>query len=290
MIYFQTLGYPLRIYKTSMDSKTQRFCQFCCKGFPNLKSLKEHMSDIHTENGKYKCHICKTSTFESYTGLKNHYAIHNGNKNQCTLCDATLHSPSNLIRHIKGVHGDDKKLSCTICNKKLKGNGALKTHMNTHGGIKYECNICHNFLSSKSKLTRHMNIHKPDEERFLKCQICGKMLATKSSLQSHISTIHNKVQHDCPKCNAKFSLMSNLRRHLRTVHVGSKRITCQICDTTMQKDSFVSHMKTIQMLVQNMSVMCAINFINQSHLYKYIKENLILSTNKTIGAKYVENN
>ncbi len=215
--------------------------------FQTLKATVEHESSTHMEGGKYKCHQCNCY-FETRLGFINHCAAHKGQQlHKCTTCDRAYYSLSNLIRHNRTVHGENKKLPCTKCEKTFKHKDSLKEHMQCHNGIKVKCSICHKFVRCKKTLIRHMRTHKPKEERRVKCGICEKSLISEQGLRHHMKHIHtdgNTYRYQCDICKQTFNYRENMRRHIRTVHENKHWIQCPKCATTVSKDMLKQHLKT----------------------------------------------
>lgn len=57
----------------------------------------------------------------------------------------------------------------------------------------------------------------------INCPVCSKELWLQN-LKNHIECVHKKNKtHDCHICKKKFYCKSNLNRHIKEIHLGSKR-------------------------------------------------------------------
>ena len=78
----------------------------------------------------------------------------------CEYCVYECKDPSNMQRHIRGLHSSDR-YNCQICSAEFKWISGLKKHMQNH---------------------------------YSQMKIVNQPLSRKDSLMSHINTIHNGEQ------------------------------------------------------------------------------------------------
>lgn len=95
----------------------------------------------------------------------------------------------------------------------------------------YKCSVCNKAFDRPYRLTRHLEIHDPNRPR-LPCSYCSKSFTRKDSLESHIKSVHASVHpYTCTHetCNRSFATRSMYLNHLK-VHGESKPYHCQECE------------------------------------------------------------
>ena len=90
-----------------------------------------------------------------------------------------------------------------------------------------------------SDITKELKI-----EMNVECASCGKMFKDKSELKVHVKKIHLKIKdHICDKCAKSFSCKSYLNAHLST-HLEDN-IPCYICGVKLSKKiKLIKHIKS----------------------------------------------
>ena len=154
------------------DSKERPFqCAFpnCKKSFKNTTHFKSHMF-THTRISNYRCTYpeCGDNTYFAHK--------------------------SDLDRHTRTKHSDEKPFVCDICGHKTKLKDNLKQHLFTHTRISnYRCTYpeCgdNTYFVHRSNLDRHMRIKHSDEKPFV-CDICGHKTKRKDHLKVHLLNRH----------------------------------------------------------------------------------------------------
>ena len=59
----------------------------------------------------------------------------------CEICESNFSTKDSLRRHVKIVHGEQKKFVCNVCSKTLRSKIDLNSHMKTIHEDK-KCFIC----------------------------------------------------------------------------------------------------------------------------------------------------
>ena len=54
---------------------------------------------------------------------------------ECTVCGKGFPMKKTCRRHIQTVHTDNQQVVCHVCNKQMKNNASLKTHLRGSHGI-----------------------------------------------------------------------------------------------------------------------------------------------------------
>ena len=138
---------------------------------------------------------------------------------------------------------------CELCGQSYNTLNKLKAHKYNKHKIAseetFECQECGKTFSHKFQLNKHKFVH---QDPSFECATCFKKFKTRKSLVRHYDLIHNKTPAtssmiQCPECPAKFSLQSNLNRHLKG---HSECYKCSQCNVTFNRcDSLRRHLKLV---------------------------------------------
>ena len=90
------------------------------------------------------------------------------------------------------THNKDKHFVCNICNKLLKSNDFLVSHLDSHKLIEVgsysKCHQCDKMFDTENKAKRHLETHKPRMD--VQCEFCKKRYKNKDSLRRHTIKMH----------------------------------------------------------------------------------------------------
>jgi len=188
-------------------------CPKCGKRFINKASLQTHESHVHGTKSKKKCPICGKFFYRIKTHIKRHDNCH-----YCTICGKKFESLGALEYH-RAKHYN-KKYSCKLCDKKFGSRQARYRHEQKHKEA-YVCNICKKVFTTKDFLLEHIiYVHKKESDKYIKCDVCGKTMQARL-LKRHMREIHDgkkriiKKSLVCSICKKTFSLLSELEDHIR---------------------------------------------------------------------------
>lgn len=96
------------------------------------------------------------------------------------------------------------------------------------------CDLCGKTFNCKAKFLTHLKtLHMT---KLFDCDFCGKKFTWKNELRSHIR-MHNKKT----KCQVCYSLVSNMKTHIKTVHVQGQKVPCSICGVRVAKNYLKRH-------------------------------------------------
>ena len=135
---------------------------------------------------------------------------------------------------------------------------------------------------SKSKVWDHFLFNRIDSEA--KCNHCSAVLKASGSFDTTGLHHHLKVKHStvvsklnesvgCNHCNAKFLIKYKLKRHISSVHEGSKPYQCVICGKAYsRKEELNVHITSVhEKKKPYMCDICGNCFVDKRRLHKHIK-------------------
>uniref|UniRef100_A0A915PS06 C2H2-type domain-containing protein n=1 Tax=Setaria digitata TaxID=48799 RepID=A0A915PS06_9BILA len=208
------LKHHLQRHERTHDLSLVHICNRCSSSFRNFESLVAHKSRIHgiDENGEkilslnYSCNKCKQK-FGTFIELNRHkYFCLNETriKQRKKLRDASSSSSTSSIFSVSSRPKIDK--TCAICNRKFASRQSLIRHMGRiHPGEKID------------EIKRYEIIQSPDLP--FACNICSKRFTTKTLMLVHRKR-HEGRYFACELCEKAYPLASELRKHIKRVHVA----------------------------------------------------------------------
>ena len=126
-------------------------CPFCTQPFNQYSEYLQHLGE-HKDR-IIRCRIC-SKEFKTITKLRVHTKTH---VNQCPLCSENYLTPQALQDHVKESHGSDPaavERQCSLCEFTCHSISELTEH-NQSVHHPYGCNICFLCFSAEYKLEDH---------------------------------------------------------------------------------------------------------------------------------------
>lgn len=131
----------LEIYKKKPHKQTPKAvpkaqCNICKRLLLNKFVLKNHIKNVHIDDGPHICNICQKE------------------------------SPSNhaLKEHKRNMHESVRKYKCSFCKKAFKKQLLLKEHMAVHLRVPlYKCQFCEKTFNSNTYRCSHRKWKHPEE-------------------------------------------------------------------------------------------------------------------------------
>ncbi|CAG9811371.1 unnamed protein product [Chironomus riparius] len=207
--------------------KLNVICKVCNLEMKFL-SLKDHMLSVHSDERKFKCHLCSKS-FKLPSVLKNHLMSHD-KQFECKICGKKFRNGPDLKFHIKQFHENPRSFKCEICEKGFFDKGNFKKHLKTHDKNRdkaYKCDRCSYSDDNKAHLKKHQNFHARWDAKVgkdgVKCPKCSVMFKDEKHLSFHIAVVHPKVLFQCDLCAMYSKTKTNFEKHMRVVHLRNKK-------------------------------------------------------------------
>ena len=126
-------------------------CLYCTQQFNQYSEYLQHLGE-HKDK-VIRCRICNKE-FKTITQLRVHTKTH---VNQCPLCPENFFTPQALQDHMKESHGSDPaavERQCSLCEFTCNSMSELAEH-NQSVHHPYSCNICFSHFSAEDKLVDH---------------------------------------------------------------------------------------------------------------------------------------
>ncbi|XP_037941601.1 zinc finger protein 260-like [Teleopsis dalmanni] len=227
-------------------------CKHCGKIFSSRRSLESHIK-LH-ERGReriYECKECHKSYF-SHPVYMRHLTLHVPEELRninCPQCKKSFATEYMMTQHLNNVHLNLHTKMCELCGKSIRGNEALRQHMETHSGktAPIQCNECGMTLTTKYGLIRHKKVMHSEENQIPKtCEICSKVSPSVFAHERHMRYMHKtERKFACTLCDKAFKTSFTLREHM-TTHIGGALYTCTHCTKTFNsKANMYAHRKKI---------------------------------------------
>ncbi|XP_061189903.1 uncharacterized protein LOC133197737 [Saccostrea echinata] len=189
------------------------------------ENLDESLADINPDEkftesglypGLYRCNVCnklfdKAPELTDHT--KEHSEVPDAKTFACSLCNMTFKFKMNLVRH-QLVHEGKTSGNNTVGTSKQK----IKIEpVNDSGDPKrpFMCSQCPMKFKYSTNLVKHEAVHSDD--RPCKCTVCDKSFPSMTNLKKHMN-IHIGCKVPCRHCEAVFSHVGALRKHIRLLH------------------------------------------------------------------------
>lgn len=137
----------------------------------------------------------------------------------CPTCNKVFSTPYKLRVHIRS-HTGEKPFKCDVCSAEFSQKSNLNKHIRAHSGVKraksFVCPTCGIRGSDNDAISRHMLTH--TTEKSFVCDVCGKAFAQMRGLALHKQTHEAVGRYSCPHCEMRFSINSNMHKHVRMKH------------------------------------------------------------------------
>lgn len=203
-------------------------CDHCDKKFIWKGALKSHLLHNHRSDPEKKTYMC-VICFRQYATpgslashrKSTHFPNSEKHRNLCEICSKSFATYTSYKEHMIS-HSEDcvkLQLQCPQCNKWLKNQRCLKSHMKTHSAAEFKCEEC-DYSSKKENLLRNHYLTQHTADRPFSCDECEKTFKVKRHLTVHKTQAHANVKAGkvCEFCSREFNSSSNYYTHRKTIH------------------------------------------------------------------------
>ncbi|XP_074306816.1 transcription factor IIIA-like [Silene latifolia] len=231
--------------------KGNNTCEECGASFKKPAHLKQHMLS-HSFERPFACPVddCNAS-YRRKDHLNRHLIQHEGKLFKCPMdnCNKEFSVHGNISRHLKKYHEgkcdpsdtpeEQKKHVCqkSGCGKEFKYASQLQKHEESH----VECSeaycadpSCMKAFANRECLQEHMR----SCHQYIICEVCGSKHLRKNykrHLQSHDDDGSSEVLNcNFEGCDHSFTTSSNLRQHVKAVHLNLKPFACSVSGCSMR--------------------------------------------------------
>ncbi|XP_073728435.1 pogo transposable element with ZNF domain isoform X3 [Misgurnus anguillicaudatus] len=147
---------------------------------------------------------------------------------------------------------------CLSCNKNMKNNIRLMTHMRYHveldqqnGEMDTSCQHCFRHFPTPFRLQCHLESVHTSIESSTKCKICEWSFESEPVFLQHMKNTHKpgEMPYVCQVCDYRSSLYSDVFKHFVTWHEDTRHLLCQYClkvfkHSTSYQQHYVRHQKS----------------------------------------------
>lgn len=201
-------------------------------------------------------------------------------KFSCTKCDKKFVHNYTLRMHMNQVHDKDEKeatIPCKFCDKFYKTERQLKGHVDfchKESQQTWICHICSKVLKTKSTLEIHINAHiNPDDP--IECNLCGHILKNKRRFAIHMSKHKSEANgpYECEKgCGKVFKHRYAMIDHCAFVHTN-KQFGCSYCEKNFKhKKALEEHEAVHSGLNLYSCPFCDRSFKNSGNMHSHKKK------------------
>nr|XP_023017751.1 PR domain zinc finger protein 15-like [Leptinotarsa decemlineata] len=164
-------------------------------------------------------------------------------ENDQLMCDICLKSFKKLRQLLLHMAQHTGRFSCHDCNKMFARKENFQFHV-CNSYYKIKCTLCDKLFFQKKYLTQHLK-----QAHTFTCKWCHNSHESKEHLKNHAcskkpQSPDKKKTFPCTKCSKQFTLMKNLRVHLRNHDLPKERYTCPTCGMVLNsRKCYLKHLK-----------------------------------------------
>jgi len=262
------------------NTKVKCTLEGCEEEFPGHVDLQDHFRAEHPSlmEGRDWCHLCRIPTaviqwhnkqFHETddmdgTAFRPLYSVHFSQICRVDGCKFFATNIRYLDEHTRSVHGIEPRTKCSKCGRIVRD--MEKHNRDFHSLLPvHACDHCDKKFASIDKLKTHMSTH---TQGLKTCEICH---AEVRKLEQHMRGVHTgegKLTCEVEGCKTTFMSKLALKKHMLHVHEGVK-YECEICGKEVV--NLRMHVKLVHEQIRNYKCPeCSKSFQTLTHLRTHV--------------------
>ncbi|RXG63552.1 Zinc finger protein [Armadillidium vulgare] len=278
-LHFKHFFYSFAKYclLVSMHIEEGVLCPLCEDSVNSVSLLEEHLESAHSDVSIRICLLCE-ETCGGKGALLRHINHHIMGVQKCPICSCRYSTQRQVSSHLEFIHKNKYSVKCTECSQCFDSYSNYESHkeevhktneengenclpligrkLETDSVIKLSkqkiniepnsslafCDLCKLSFTFKSQYERHLYSNHPHLFKY-RCEECECLFKNYGGLISH-QISHFFGLHHCPHCNAKFSKVDQIKKHLKFSHPFVKGLECKLCVKNFKTyDTYLNHLK-----------------------------------------------
>lgn len=210
----------------------------------NYKSTHQQHRGHDVIETLFKCLICDGFKAAEEEYFRIHIERHVNGDLRCPHCSFEAVTKPDREKHMREVHGDEKKFICDMCGFSSREKISLRNHMGiAHGILNFACTLCPAKLGSRVDRTKHYASEHTKEKKY--CKNCNsfKNSLTEEEYEKHLATCSPTVV--CDECGSVFPNKGGaLGQHKLCAHSNVRKHPCNLCSFSAKQMTVLRrHMK-----------------------------------------------
>lgn len=176
-------------------------------------------------NGTFICCVCGKK-FDFAIELSRHNKTHRKHQSQVLkktnptnnrkICGK---SSDNILHRHNRTHIKFRMIACE-CGKEFVSKVLLMKHQKIYKHVRFR-------IKSETDVGKSETLPAVDESK--RCEQCGKVFTTMALLRRHMVTHSDEKPFPCMLCPKKFSRLTGVAYHMKSIHEKIPNYTCDIC-------------------------------------------------------------
>ncbi|XP_036330993.1 GPI ethanolamine phosphate transferase 2 isoform X2 [Rhagoletis pomonella] len=272
-------GYKKISFSVS-DEFTLGFIDFCAmhpvlwdKTHPNYSVLnirKKAYEEIAANlQHIYNVEFSHDELYYAISRLKQHFY----NLQQKKILNESLtKDEQDFIARCNFLPQSDYNLQCHICERILRSNATLQTHLlkvHNIGELPHKCDYCEQRFAQRSIKREHqIRAHTKEFEWF--CPYCAKGFANRRDMEMHQMVHTGERKSICEHCGKGFRLKHQMTEHVKIMHERLRRFKCTMCPKDfLRKRQLDDHIRTHLNIRDKICNICGKGFTNMHGLFRH---------------------